>query len=97
VRTDGSDAAIFHDGNARGAADRGQTMGDDEDRTAGHQVGKRDLHQRLAFRVECRCGFIQDENRRVLEQRPGDGDALPLSARETKALFADHSIVLFAR
>ncbi len=72
-------------------------MGDDEDRAAGNQVGKRDLHQRLAFRVERRSGFIKNENGRVLEQRPGNGDALALSSGEAEALFADHRIVLFGK
>src|ERR1700733_1775437 len=95
VRTDRGDAAIFDDGDARSAAHGRQAMGDDKDGAAGNQIGKRDLHQRFALRVQRRSGFIEDENRRVLEQCPGNGNALAFSAREAKALFADHGIVFF--
>src|ERR1700691_3933259 len=95
VRTDGGDATIFDDGDAGGAADSRQAMGDDEDGAAGNQIGKRDLHQGLAFRVQRGSGLIENENRRVLEQCPGNGDALTLSAGEAKALLADHGIVFF--
>src|SRR5690349_16461658 len=49
----------------------------------------------LAFglRIECRGGFIEQDNRRVLDQRACDRDALALAAGELGAVFADRRLI----
>ena len=43
------------------------------------------LHGPLDFGVQGARGLVQDQDGRVLEQGPGDGDALPLAARTREA------------
>ena len=42
------------------------------------QVG---VNQRLRFWIKCAGGLIQDQDARVVDQRAGDRQPLPLSAR----------------
>ena len=44
-----------------------------------HQVRERILHEQLRLRIERRRGFVQDQDRRVLQQRPRDREALSLA------------------
>ena len=50
---------------------------------------ERALDQPLAFRVERRGRLVEQQQRRVAQQRAGDGDALALAARQARAAFAD--------
>jgi hypothetical protein len=68
-------------------------VSDDQRRASLHQRGKGLLHPVLRFRVQRRRGLVQEQDRRVLEQRPGDGDALPLAARQVGAALYLMSIV----
>ena len=43
----------------------------------------------LGIGVERAGRLVEDQDRRVLEQRPGDGDALALAARQRRAALAD--------
>ena len=79
------DATVLHDENLVGVPDGRETMGDDQRSPAAHQVRERILNQPLAFGVECGCGFVEDQDRRILEHGPRDGDALPLAARQLRA------------
>ena len=47
----------------------------------------------LAVRIDLTGGLVEDEDGRVADDRPGDGDPLALSARECRAAFADHRVV----
>ena len=51
----------------------------------GHDAG-------LRFRVQRGGGFVEDQQRRVANQRPGDGDALSLSAGKPRPSLANHRI-----
>ena len=57
-------------------------MGDDQHGAAGHQPSQRILDQRLASGVQVGRGLIQDEQRRILQEGAGDGQALPLPAAQ---------------
>src|SRR5581483_7536989 len=46
-----------------------------------------------AFRVERGSRFVEDQNRRVLENRARNRDALPLPAGKNQAALADYCIV----
>ncbi len=43
--------------------------------------------------VECGGGFVEQDDRRVLDQRAGDRDALALAAGELDAVLADRRVV----
>ena len=45
-------------------------------------------HRLLAHRVEVRRRLVEDQDRRVLEERAGDRHALALAARELRAALA---------
>lgn len=50
----------------------------------------------LALRVQCRGGLVQEQDLGVADDRPGDGDALLLTARQLRTLGA-HVGVVFLR
>ena len=70
----------------RSASDeRGQAVRDD-DRGAVADEGLQHLLDRLlALQVDLAGGLVEDEDGRVAEDRPGQGDALPLPAGEPAA------------
>ena len=72
-----------------GILDRTQTVGDGHRGTRLHQTLQGILYQALALGVEGRGGFVEDEDRRILQDGTGDADALALSARESSATIAD--------
>ena len=53
------------------------------------------LNQRLAFAIEARGRLVENENPRIGQNRSGDRDALPLSARQSDAALADDRVVVF--
>ena len=58
-----------------GLADRAQTMGDDQCGPSFHQTIQGVLYDFLTFVVEGRGGFVEEEDSRILEKSPGDGQA----------------------
>ena len=69
------DAALIHDQDAVGGADRGEAVGDDEGGAPLHQPVEGLLHLALALGVERRGRLVEEQDRRVLEDRARDGDA----------------------
>ena len=55
-------------------------MGDGHGGTGLHQSLQGILYQALALGVEGRGGFVEDEDRGILQDGTGDADALTLSA-----------------
>ena len=82
VRADLADAPFFQHHDLVGAADGGEPVRDHDHGAVRHQIGQRPLHQHFGFGIEVRGGLVQNQDGRVLEQRAGDGDALPLAAAE---------------
>ena len=66
-------------------------MRDDERRAVVHQLLQRILDEALGLGVERGGRFVEDQDRRILQQRARDRDALPLSAREQHAAIAHHA------
>src|SRR3954471_2053333 len=86
-------AAIFHEQDQVGAADRRETVRDDERGPVGQQVSHRRLNQLLALRVEVAGGFIQNEDLRRCENRPRDCEPLLLPTRQLDAALADERVI----
>ena len=80
VRAVLDEAAVIQDDDAVRILDGRQAVGDDEGRTPDHEPVQGVLHDALAFRIEGRRGFVQDQDAGVLQDGPGNGDALPLAA-----------------
>ena len=70
-----------------------QAVGDDERGAALEQAGQALLDQSLALAVEVAGGLVEDQDARVGQQRPGDGQPLALAAAEPHAALADERLV----
>ena len=55
----------------------------------GFQRIQRIEHDRFGLAVEGRCSFIEQEDRRISQECPGDGDALALPSGEPGSTIAD--------
>ena len=60
---------------------------------AGAQFADRLLDMALGFGIERGGRLVEQDDRRVLDQRPRDGDALALAAGELQAVLADLRVV----
>ena len=75
------DVAGLHHQDQVGVADRRQPVRDDEARPAGAQRGHRPLDQHLGAGVDRAGRLVEDQDRRVGQERPRDGDQLLLARR----------------
>ena len=84
------DPTAVKDANHVGALDRRQAVRDsDGDAIALFGgLGQRALHNLLALRVERAGGLVEQQDARVADEGARDGDALPLAARELRAVGA---------
>ena len=83
------DAAVVEDHDDVGVLDGRQAVRDDEHRAALHQLIHAALDDGLGARVDGRCRFIEDHDRRVGDRRAGDGDELALALREVRAVVGE--------
>ena len=93
VRAALDDAAIFEHQDQVGIHDTLDAMGDDEGRAVVHKLHQRIVDLSFGLGINRRRGVVQDQDARVLEQSPGNGDTLFLTAGESHALFAYQRIV----
>ena len=93
VRAAFDDPAALVDEDPVGAQDRRQAVGDRDRRAALHESLEGGLDEPLGDGVERRGRLVEDEDPRILEQHPGDGDALLLAARQLVAALADDRVV----
>jgi hypothetical protein len=70
-----------------------EPMGDGQGRATLHGPLDGTLDEPLADRVQGAGGLVEDEDARILEQYPCQGDALLLAARELVAALAHHRLV----
>src|SRR5437868_4439924 len=76
-----------------GIAHRRETMGDYEGGLACPQPFQRfDQHQ-VGLGIESAGRLVEDENWGVFEERPGDGEPLPLSSRQRGPALTDNGVV----
>ena len=84
--------AIHHQDAVAGQHGR-EAVRDDERGAPLHQALERGLHQRLALGVERGGGLVEQQQRRVAQDRARDRDALALAARQRHAALADRRVV----
>ena len=97
MRALGDDAAAVHDHDAVGLQYRRQPVGDDQRGAALHQSFQCVLHRAFALRIEGTGRFVQQQDRRVLQQRAGDDDALLLAAGQARAALAQFAGETFGK
>ena len=83
------DAAALHDDNAVGVADGGQAVGDDDHGAVAAQLDQGVLDGPLGLVVEGRGGLVEEQDGRVAQKGPGNGNALALATGELAAIGAD--------
>ena len=74
-----SNLAVFKDDDGFGVADRGESVGDDEDSTAFHELIHSGFYQFFGMRVNAAGSFIQNEDRRGGDSCPCYCQQLALS------------------
>ena len=85
--------AVFQHYDVVGTRHGAHPVGNNQHRLACQQAGERTLHLCLVFHIQAGSGLVQQDDGGVLQKRPGDGDALSLSAGEFCAVFPDGSII----
>ena len=86
------DAAVLEHEDQVGGADGRQPVRDDDRGAALQRLGQRVLDGRLGRGVEVRGRLVEDDDPRPGEQHPGDGQPLPLAARQPVPALADHRV-----
>ena len=80
--------AFVHHAYNVGFAYSAEPMRNDQCGAVGHQAVEGLLHQLLALCVECRCGFVKNQQWRIFEYCAGNADTLTLSAAEPASAVA---------
>ena len=93
VGADFFDATIFEDDDLIGLKNRGEAMGDGDDRAAFGEEIEGALDFLFGLGIEGTGGFIEEENRGVFEEGAGDGKSLLLTTGEVAAFVADDRFV----
>src|SRR5437867_3138020 len=70
-----------------------EVVRDEDARLAGHEPSQGLPDLLFALGVDARHGLVEDEEGGVPDQRPSDGDALPLASGERRAALADDGVV----
>src|SRR5262249_40263858 len=88
-----NDFAVFQHQNLIRAADRRQTVRDDEGGPAPAQRLEAVLNQRLAFAIETRGRFVQNQDAGIRQDGSSDGDSLTLAAGKPHATLPNDRVV----
>ena len=97
VRAHLRDAAVLDDDHQVGLFHRADAMGDDERGAALKHEAHAAANQVLGFGIDGGGRIVEHQHARVGHDRPGDGQALPLAARERCAALAEHGLVTFGQ
>src|SRR5262245_42967698 len=95
MRAHGFNAAAFQYRNAIGNLQRVEPMRDQERRPATSELFQRLVNLRFALGVHLARAFIEDQDTRVAENRPGQRDALLFAAGKRSAQLADTRVATF--
>src|SRR4051812_3352269 len=90
VRADLDHASVVEDDDLIRIPNSRETVGDRNRRASFRETIECFLHESLRLGVERARGLVENEDRRVAEDRPRDGDALLLAAREPVAPLTDN-------
>ena len=73
------DLSFLENDDLVGMSDRGEAVGYNDTGSVLHHFIDSILYQSLTFRIERGGGFVEDKDRWILQQCPGDGQPLPFS------------------
>ena len=86
------DSAVFEHHDPAQPVDRRQSVRHNQRRAAAHQFENRSHDRALGAWVEGAGWFVEQEDWRVFEKRPGDADALALADAQVPAALAHRAI-----
>ena len=87
------DPAPVHDQDRVGVADGRQAVGDHERRPALHQSAHGSLDEHLGAGVDRGRRLIEDQDRRIRQECPGDREQLLLACGQIRRVVVDHRVV----
>lgn len=87
------DAALFHHNDLIRTGNGAQTMRNDDQCPPLCQPGNSPLDHRLVFWIHAGRGLVQNDDWRVFQHRPSNGDALFLTTGEVSATAAADRII----
>lgn len=70
-----------------------QPVREDNDGAPPRQIGHRILDQRLVFGIGKGRRLVKDQDRRILQDRAGNRDPLPLAPRKPEAAFTQNRVI----
>ncbi len=88
-----ADTPVMHDNDIVRVLDRREAVGYHDRSPAGHQLFQGVLDPLFGFRINIRCGLVQNQDGRIKRQRPREGQQLSLSSREGRSALADPFVV----
>ena len=91
------DPAVLHHQDHVGVADRRQPVRDDERRAPAHQLAHRALDEDFGARVDAARRFVEDQDRRIGEERARDRQQLLLALRQVARLLVDRRVVVLGQ
>src|SRR5579885_2746726 len=93
VRASFDDLALLHDQDLIDLAQRAETMRDGQHGTPDDEIAQRVHNLRLCLYVQVCRRFVEDENRRIAQDRAGDAEPLLLSRGKIAPLLVHRRIV----
>ena len=88
------DAAFFEHDDLVGLEDGVQTVGDGDDGLVLHQLSRGFFEQDFSLGVEAGGGFVENQDRCILQEGTRQGETLGLPAAEAGAAFADDGFII---
>src|ERR1700730_1620704 len=88
------DLTLLDNENLISPTDSREPVGDHKCGSPLHEVGESLLNHGLRFRIETRCGFIENEDARLRQNGASNRNPLSLTARELHASFAYYGLIL---
>ena len=85
--------ALIHHHNHVGGTDGREAVGDEEHRAAAEGLEQIAADLPFGAGVEGTGGLIEDQHAGVLQHRPSQGHALPLTTGQSSPPFADRAVV----
>ena len=80
MRTFVVDFTVLEDDDFSGVPNRAESVRNNENCLANYELVEGLLDFPFAFGIQCRGGFVEDEDRRIFQESASDRDALLLSA-----------------
>ena len=91
----GNDPALIDEDDLVGEGNARRAVGDYDNRRRQLRVAQPLEDSRLHRRINSGSGVVQNQQARLADQRPRQGNPLPLPAGETRAPFAKYGVIAF--